>query len=198
MSLFSLQAFSGDSKFGFILGMSTGSPSISTEVKGNQYIITKNKINDFGFHMGVFGEVAFTTFFIQPEVLLSTLSNRYSIEKAGTTMVSTIKNDQSINAEIPVLMGIKVGPFKIQIGPQARFLLTNASQVFDYTGYESQFNEASFSLLQGLGLSFEKFQCNILYEWGISSITKNISFDNKISYIGLKANQAVFNVGFVF
>jgi hypothetical protein len=185
-------------QFGVRAGLSSASYSASDFVKGVKYNVEKSKDSNFGFHFGVIGQVEVLGFFFQPELLLSSIGNTYKISDAGTGLNSVSKTDRSFNFDFPLILGYKLGPVKFELGPTGRIMLSNSSELSDYTGYESKFNTTTWGLQTGVGLELLGLTADLKYEIGLSKFSDGINIDGKPVNFDSRVSQWVLSVGYFF
>ena len=179
-------------KYGILAGVTKSLSFKDHVIKGNTQTITKQPNADYGYLLGGFIKVKAAMFLFQPELYLSTVSNTYQIETVGS-LAKTTATDRNFNLEMPLLCGLKTGPFKFVIGPSGRLLMFNVKQMKGFN--ETQENNLAWSLQTGVGLDFLKFQANLRYEIGLSTIASGITVDGKKQSFDTRANQLLFSIG---
>lgn len=167
------------------------------QVNVNNVQTTLESVNDakVGFQIGVISQIQIRKLFIQPELLLST--------SGGVIKVSDINgsrlNDQKITkVDIPVLVGGKMGPLRLGVGPVASMVIKSKSELNDYDQFEDKFKKATWGYQVGAGLDIWKLALDVKYEgnlsrWGDKVVVGNqdVSFDRRLS-------QWVFGVALFF
>jgi len=152
--LIALPAFT-QFKFGIKAGVSSTSLKMNDLVSvtsgAKTYTIEDVSGMNFGFHAGVFGRVKIAMLYVQPEVLFSTSTNDY---KVTDVLNSTVKDvQQKINKiDIPVLVGVKLGPARINAGPVGSFNITTPSELITDPDFEAVYGKMSFGYQAGLGV----------------------------------------------
>ena len=183
-------------KFGLRGGMN------SSTIKGDNFINSENRIeylkeNQMGFHFGLVSQVQILNVFIQPELLLTTNQNSVLVEDVltGTTEEGKIKFNK---LDIPVLGGVKFGPFKVEAGPVASVILNSKSDLLDKYEMQERVQNATLGFQAGVGLDISKLAIDLKYESNLSRLgtgvkigNENFSFDNRM-------RQLILSVGFFF
>lgn len=142
----------------------------------------------FGYQFGVFARVNLIGLYVQPEVLFT---NSNSVVSALTQDV-----DLSFNkVDVPVMLGMKVGPVRIQAGPTLSFLTSAESKLPSgtVTDIKDQYNSTTWGYQAGVGLDVWKLIFDVKYEGNLSAfadaVPGGINTDQKQS-------QWVLGIGF--
>ena len=148
---------------------------------------------EFGFQYGIFArfKVPIIGLYAQPEILFT--------QTESTVSVANQDVDLSFNRiDVPILLGGKVGPLRINAGPVLSFL-TNAESDIAGTVADIQDNYSSTTVgfQAGVGIDILKFVIDLKYEGALSE-----SFGDQIN-VGAasfatdeRASQLVLAVGF--
>jgi hypothetical protein len=201
--LFIVSIFSGimlmsQLQFGVRAGLTSASYTSSDFVQGTNYIVKKSETAEYGYHFGVIGQLEILGFFFQPELLISSIGNSYSITGVVANAQTVTKTDRSYNLDFPLILGYKLGPAKFEIGPTGRIMLANTSELYDYTGYQSKFNTASWALQTGVGLELIGLTVDLKYEIGLSKYGKGIEIAGVTKNFDSRVSQWVLSVGYFF
>lgn len=181
-------------KFG-VRGAVTSSTVEADKVSAQGYTIESVNDAKVGFQIGVVSQIQIRKLFIQPELLLAT--------SGGVLKVSDINgsrlNDQRITKiDLPVLVGGKMGPLRLGVGPVASMVVKSKSELNDYDQFDDKFKKATWGYQVGAGLDIWKLAFDVKYEgnlsrWGDKVVIANqdVSFDRRLS-------QWVFGVALFF
>lgn len=174
----------------FVLATTIAFAQFSGGLKGglNMSTFTGDNTGDykynFGFHVGGFGNYAFSDMLsFQGELLYSTKGAAYHSSNPFYTLDETITPSY---LDIPLLLQVKPGGgLFIQGGPQIGFLLGVNSKVTTTTGSTSSsstssstdgWNTTDIALALGLGFQAESgFQVGLRANIGLSNINNNSS-----------------------
>ena len=148
-----------------------------------------NSTNKAGYVFGAYLRVG-KTFFIQPEVLISSKGGTISILQSGNTPINVDVKFSQI--DVPVLIGYKFGPLRVNAGPMASLNIGSNSSLSDalkqYTtqNVNNTINQATFGYQAGVGLDIGSFNLDVRYEGGFSNISNlnlqnNAQFNTKVS-----------------
>jgi hypothetical protein len=188
----------GQFKLGVRAGVSSASYKADDFTQGGNYIIQKASTADFGFHLGLIGQVGLGPIVLQPELLLSTIGNKYKITDATNQAVSVTKNDRSYNIDFPLIVGYKISILKLEAGPTGRFLLGKTSQLKDYTGYETKFNSATWAFQTGVGVDLLGITADLKYEFPLSKYGDGITVGGVDRKFDSRVRQFILSVGIFF
>ncbi|MCP1386043.1 porin family protein [Runella salmonicolor] len=160
-----------------------------------------NSTNRTGYVVGAYARIG-RKLFIQPEVLLSSKGGTFEIFKDGSTTPVNVDVKFS-QIDIPVLIGLKLGPLRFNAGPMASLNIAQGSQLGDALKvYTSQnvnktIEQATFGFQAGVGLDIRSFNIDLRYESGLSNISQlnlqnNAQFNSKVSLWQLTAGFVLF------
>jgi hypothetical protein len=128
---------------------------------------------NFGTQIG--GYMRFgNKFFVQPEVLFNSNKVDYKIGESGVGNV--IKNEKYQYLDIPVLMGVKLGPVRLQAGPVGHYFLNATSELTDFDGYEAKFKQMTWGWQGGLNVGFKRISLDFRYEGNFSKQADHLTF----------------------
>jgi hypothetical protein len=152
--LISLPAYS-QLKFGIKAGVSTSSLSMAT-VKTltsgtTSYTVDALTTAKYGFNGGVFMRLTILGLYIQPELLLDTRTNEYTVKNVQTSTSSIVK--QNFNKlDIPVMLGYKLGPLRLNAGPSASILINTPKDLIDSPDFKGMYNKMTVGYQAGIGV----------------------------------------------
>ena len=149
--LISIPAFS-QIKFGIKAGASTATVP-TYDITAGTTTIEALKDAAWGFHAGAFLRLSLLGIYLQPEVVFATNTYEYNVKTASIPEV--VK--QSFNRlEIPVLLGLKLGPFRINAGPSASLQIGSPKALIDDPDFEEMYKGTTFGYQAGVGLDIFK------------------------------------------
>ncbi len=168
----------------------------TTSVKN---FFNNNSANQTGYVFGGYVRIG-RAFFVQPEVLFSSKGGKVEILQNGTPVNVDVKFSQ---IDIPVLIGHKFGPLRLNAGPMASLNVASGSSLGDaLKQYTSQnisntINQATIGYQAGVGLDLGSFNVDLRYEGGFSSISQlnlqnNTQFNTKSSLWQLTLGLVLF------
>jgi len=151
ITLVSLQAFSQVS-FGIKAGAATTTVPEYNFGTGTTNI-SSLKDAAWGFQAGAFLRLALAGIYIQPELLFASNSYDYNVETSTTSEIVTQKFNR---LSIPVLLGIKLGPVRLNAGPAASIQIGSPTALVNDPNFEDMYKGAVFGYEAGVGFDFLK------------------------------------------
>jgi hypothetical protein len=136
-----------------------------------------------GYVGGVYARIG-SKLFLQPEVIFSAKGGSVNILKNGTSQ--TVAIDYT-NFDVPLLIGYKFGPIRLNAGPMASFTVSNNGLDEALKSVSSNlgesFKKASYGYQAGGGVDLGSLSLDLRYEGSLSEVsalsTSNINFSQK-------------------
>lgn len=155
--------------------------------------------SDYGTHFGFFTQIKIKKFFIQPEVLFNSNSVNYTVtDFRDPNVIDLVKNEKYQNLDIPLMMGFKFGPLRLQGGPVGHVFLNSTSELFDVQGYDQKFDEMTFGYQAGIGLDIWKLVLDVKYEGNFNKQGDHIVFGGQQYNFDQTPARLLVSVGFAF
>jgi hypothetical protein len=162
--LIAIPAFS-QIKFGIKVGVATTTVPTYSTLGANT--ITALKTASYGFHGGVFLRLSLLGIYLQPEVLLATNSYEYHVTMG--TNPAVLKKQTFNKLDIPVLLGVKLGPIRLNAGPVATVQIGTPKALIDDPNFAEMYKGATFGYQAGAGFDlFKKLTFDVRYEGSLS------------------------------
>jgi len=184
LTLFSLSA-SAQVKFGVKAGIST------IDLAPNQLVLKdQNNLDDlgltlsnvnYGFHFGIFTQIKMKKFFIQPEVLFNTNAYDFQLDdlSSGTSgVLETVKSESYQHLDIPILIGVAAGPFRLNAGPVGHLFINSTSELTDIEGYKQSFEKMTYGWQAGVGVDIWKVAIDVRYEGNFNKFGNHITYND--------------------
>ena len=147
----------------------------------------------WGFHGGAFVRISMLGLMVQPEVLFSMAENNILVDDAG---VETIKSQKFNKLDIPVMLGIKLGPARLMAGPAASIMLSSTDEISDVEGLAKR---ATFGYQAGVGLDIlKKLTLDVRYEGGLNNFGDEIEIGGQTLSLDGRSNAIILSVGLMF
>jgi hypothetical protein len=204
--LISIPAFS-QIKFGLKAGVSTTSlsmPSVKQIQSGTtSFTVDGLTAAKYGFHGGVFVRLTFFGVYIQPEVLFSTRTNEYTVTNVtnSTSPVSYIAKQSFNKLDLPVMLGFKLGPIRINAGPTGSLLINSPKALITNPDYKNNYSKMTIGYQAGLGFDLLKFLTfDLRYEGNLKKYQnqiQNLAGTTKVN-LDDRPNAFLFSVGVMF
>ncbi|TFH33222.1 MAG: PorT family protein [Bacteroidia bacterium] len=179
-------------QFGIKVGASSNNFKLDEVTSGSSVIAAAGEAN-WGFHGGVFYRFSLLGIIIQPEVLFATSENTLKIDD-GTT-ADQIVSQKYNKLDIPVMLGLKLGPIRIMAGPAATIMLSSDTDLSDVEGL---YKSATFGYQAGLGFDLGKITVDARYESGLSNFGTEATIGGETLVLDGRSNAIVLSLGFMF
>lgn len=138
-------------------GLKGGANFPNLKLKSNATISNINTDLGSGFHAGFMARIHLAIFYIQPELLYTRTSTAYSFSTSSTVDETGKYIMQRL--DVPVMAGLKMGPFAIFAGPVASIALASPNEIFD-----NSYKTATFGYQAGVGLKIGQLLIEGKYE----------------------------------
>ena len=191
-------SFSDSPKFGIKGGMYFSSlPSNLTEEAGD---LTITALNDryTGFHVGLVSSFVFPGFFIQPELLWVGTGRDMVIYQNGAHQTADYYIQRFQQVSVPVLMGMKVGPVKLGVGPVLSFMLSQQNDSTLHPDVRHSLNTATFGYQLGAGIQLGGLLLELRHEANLSRFGNGINIGGVPFDFDLRPRQLILSVGLLF
>jgi len=198
-------------RFGVKGGVSSSTVKIDkttfSTIDDAETFVVEQGNSKMGLHFGLFGRIQVLGFYVQPE-LLFTQSKGEVVLTDITNSESPLKSirDQKFNKiDIPVMVGWKIGPARLGLGPVASVMLSEQDglkdELADATNesVESNFKNATFGYQVGAGLDIFKFATlDVKYEGNLSKLGEGVNIAGKPYTFDQRNPQWIFSLGIFF
>jgi hypothetical protein len=136
-----------------------------------------------GYVGGVYARIG-SKLFLQPELIFSAKGGSVNILKNGTSQTVAI---EYTNFDVPLLIGYKFGPIRLNAGPMASFTISNNGLDEALKSVSSNlgesFKKASYGYQAGGGVDLGSLSLDLRYEGSLSEVSalssSNINFTQK-------------------
>lgn len=147
---------------------------------------------EFGYQLGAFLriQVPIIGIYVQPEALLS--------KQSSSVNINSQKADLTFNQiDVPVMIGFKLGPLRVNAGPSFRFLSGADLEVPGSPKEDVQeyYKNSTVGFQAGVGIDLFKFVFDLKYEGSFSDINEEITSMSPVG-VDQRPSQIVFGVGF--
>jgi len=178
-------------------------------------ITTNDGLKDFvveqgnsklGMQFGLFGRIQVLGLYIQPEVLFTHAEGEVVLN--DLTAAQAFTEVQKFNkVDVPVIVGWKLGPARIGLGPVASFMLSEKDGLKDKLtslvptedNVANNFKNATFGYQVGVGLDIlKKIAIDVKYEGNLSTLGSGITLGGNDYKFDQRNPQWIFSVGVFF
>ena len=173
-----LPAFS-QVKFGLKAGLSTTNlkmEDLKTLTSGQTgYVVDVLKGANYGFHGGAFVRFSMMGFYIQPELIFASRTDEYTVADTDTPASEIIKKQQFNRLDLPILLGVRLGPVRLNAGPSARLLINSPKDLIDDPDFKVMYNNLTFGYQAGLGVDIiKRITLDLRYEGSLQKYQTQI------------------------
>jgi len=121
----------------------------------------------YGIHGGLFLRLSLVGIYIQPEVLFSSTKYEYNVTTASNP--EEVLSQKFNKLDIPIMLGFKLGPIRINAGPSASILINSPEALIDSPDFEEMYKNATFGYQAGVGVDLlKKLTLDLRYEGSLS------------------------------
>lgn len=153
----------------------------------------------YGYHFGGFINARLGKLYLQPELVFNSNSVDYTLQKINLGGVTTsVKNENFQYLDIPVLLGLKLGAFRINAGPVGHVFLNNTSDLFEIDSYSQNFDPVTWGWQGGIGLDLWKFNIDLRYEGNFNKYGNHIEIAGQSFNFSDDDNRVLLSLGFTF
>jgi opacity protein-like surface antigen len=151
-----------------------------------------------GFQGGLVLRITVAKIFLQPEALLSSTGGEVRVSDVNSTKVV---NQRFTKLDVPVLIGTKLGPIRLGLGPVASVILNKPSDAIDFSGssIENKYHKATFGYQLGAGFDLgKKIAIDLKYEGNLSKLGNGVVIDNNTYKFDSRTRQWILGIALFF
>lgn len=150
-----------------------------------------------GYHLGLQTRIKIAMIYVQPELYWN--AGGGSIEQVVDGGVTEILNVKFNRIDIPVLVGAKLGPVRLNIGPMASLVVGENSD-FQVLQADAELYKNAFTWAWqgGIGVDLWKLSLDIRYEGPLSDLSRVIPETLTPYTLDPRPKQWLFSVGYWF
>lgn len=147
--LLAIPAFS-QLKFGIKAGASTTTVPVY-ETSGGTPGVSIESLEDasWGFHAGIFIRAGLGPVYLQPEIVFASTNYEYNVTQNS---VSDVLEQNFNRLEIPVLVGLKFGPLRLNAGPSATVPIGSPENLVNDPNFDRLYRGTTFGYQAGIGV----------------------------------------------
>ena len=111
----------------------------------------------WGFHGGIFMRLKLLALYVQPELVFASNTYDYTVKTATLTATLTEVKSQTFNRiSVPLLVGFKLGPLRLNAGPAASIQMGSPEALIDDPNFEEMYKGAVWGFQAGIGIDLLK------------------------------------------
>jgi len=183
-------------KFGIKAGAETSTvPTYNISTGENNIEALKDAA--WGFHGGLFVRLNLFGIYLQPEAVFASNTYEFNVETDGVTEALS----QTFNRlEIPVLVGFRLGPLRLNAGPSASIQIGSPKALINDPNFTEMYKGATFGYQAGIGVDlFKKLTLDARYGGSLSEkFGDAISIGGQEFKLDHRQNSFILSVGLMF
>ena len=119
----------------------------------------------WGYHAGLFLRIKLGPVYLQPEAVFASTSFDYNVKTSTATDLKT----QTFNRlSVPVLVGFKLGPVRLNLGPAASIMIGTPTALINDPNFEDMYKGALWGYQAGVGIDLlQKLTLDVRYAGGL-------------------------------
>ena len=186
-------------KAGIKAGVSTYDMKLGDFVvtNGSKFNNLTNAIDNssFGYQFCLYARIG-RGLHIQPEIVF----NSNKLEFVTTNDNGTFTTSETFNnIDVPVLLGIKLGPIHAQAGPVGRFYLGSEDKVRKViSNYQDDEDRIKIGYQAGFGLDLWRLSLDFRYEGSLKQFGDIVDIDGNDYFLDNQAGRVVASIGISF
>ncbi|HVN58025.1 MAG TPA: outer membrane beta-barrel protein [Bacteroidales bacterium] len=200
VAILALPANSQLLKFGIKAGAeSAWTPKYDLSTGGNSLTIDALKSSNWGWNAGIFLRIKLLGIYVQPEVIFGSTSFKYNVDSTNYTGTKLL-SQQFNKVTVPVLIGFKLGPLRVNAGPAATMQLGNPKALLSASTYNDMYKGATWGYQVGLGLDLlKKLTIDARYAGGFGNqFGSAINVGGQTLKLNNSAKSIFISVGYMF
>jgi len=198
-------------KFGIKAGVTSTSLKVDDFISvdgqsGYDSLLVKGKNAKLGFQGGVFARITILKLYIQPELLFTSTSTEVEVTEFLNDVegISFIEEQSFNQIDIPIMVGYKFGPARIQLGPVGTIMLSSTPALskideLDNIDVKEEFNGATWGYQVGVGLDiFKKLTIDLKYEGSLSKLGDGVNIGGEVQDFDSRNSKIILTLGWMF
>ena len=150
-----------------------------------------------GYHVGFHTRIKIAMIQIQPELYFNAGGGTVEqVVDGGATEILDVKFSR---IDIPLLLGVKLGPARINLGPVGSFVISETTDLTDLEPDFELFSSAmTWGFQAGLGLDISKISLDFRYEGSLSVLGESLSIGGTEFALDARPSQWIITLGYWF
>jgi len=150
-----------------------------------------------GYHFGLQTRINIAMIMIQPELYFN--AGGGTVEQVVDGGATEILNVKFNRIDIPLLVGVKLGPARINVGPVGSFVLSENNDLTELEPDFELFTSAmTWGFQAGLGLDISKLSIDVRYEGSLSALGDSFSVGGTDFPLDARPSQWIISLGYWF
>lgn len=150
----------------------------------------------YGFHAGVFLRAKVGPIILQPELIFNSDNIDYTFDQGG--LGQSVINQKYRALDLPVLVGFKLGPIRIQGGPVGHYQLESITDLTEDIRTEEFVDQLNLGWQIGGGFDIKRLTFDIRYESNDGKLGESLNVFGQSVQFAQSRNRIVASVGYKF
>ena len=153
----------------------------------------------YTLHGGLFLQLRVSKLIIQPEVLFSSTRNDYRLRDfSSPDVIESIRSENFQNVDVPLMLGFKWGPMRLQAGPVGHFHVSSSSDLLGIGDYAEDFDDFTVGYQAGVGLDLWNVLLDFKYQSSFDDVGSHLTFGGQQIVFDTNPSQLVISLGVSF
>lgn len=180
-----------DVEFGIEGGANLQNVDIQNFDGHQTYEDIQNGNRKLGYHAGLFMQFKLGALFLQPELTFTHINSNF--EAQG---ISEPNQDVDISfnrLDIPVFVGLGLGPIRLGVGPVLSFNLSEQNDVFN-----DGLKGGTLGYQLGVGVDLQQFRIDLRYEGALTNTAESVRVGDQVYPTDARTSQFILSLGINF
>lgn len=153
----------------------------------------------WGLQGGVFMRFTLLGIYIQPEVLFASTTYEYNVQEVASKP-ATVMSQKFNRLSVPLLVGLKLGPLRINAGPAASISLGSPQALINDPKFEDMYKGAIWGYQAGVGLDvLKKLTLDVRYAGSLGEkFGDAVAIGGQNFKLGYGKSSLILGVGLIF
>lgn len=152
-----------------------------------------------GFHFGIVLQARLGKIALQPELLFHSTRTDYRLgELLGSGLVETIRTEKFSHVEVPVLLGYRWGPLRLQAGPVGRAYVASSSEFEGVAGFVSDPTDFAVGYQAGIGFDIRRVLVDLKYDGSFEDVGRGINIGGELLEFSKTSGRTFLTIGLLF
>ncbi len=200
LCLFACNVAFGQIEFGLKAGLSSNNLNKSNILNQNEDETSIDVFSEnYGYHFGLYSRIKISSLYVEPNILFESTTLDYSLtEIVEDEILKTFHSASYTKLNIPLLIGMKFGFFRVNTGPVAYINLDSGSDLIRFKEYGKRFKEASYGLKFGIGVDFWKIRLDAGIEGNITRLGNSLNLGDESYQLSNRPTSFSLTAGYKF
>ncbi len=152
-----------------------------------------------GYHIGVQTQIKVAMLVIKPEVYFN--AGGGTVEQIVAGGASEVLDVNFSRVDVPILVGVKFGPARINVGPVGSYVLSETNDLAslaDFTDYTFFTKSMTWGFQAGIGIDVSRLSLDARYEGSLSKLGETLTVGTTPVTLDARPSQWIISLGVWF